>query len=68
MAKRTPPPDYEPQPSLPHDPEREGGQAYAKEVEDYTSGVARPPTEQVGDEADRRKSERGKTKQGKSVH
>jgi hypothetical protein len=53
-AKRTPPPGYEPQPSLPHDPEREGGQAYGKEVEDYTGGVASPPEVQVGPEADRR--------------
>jgi hypothetical protein len=53
-AKRTPPPDSEPQPSLPHDHDREGGQPYAKEVEDYDSGVASPPKEQVGREADHR--------------
>jgi len=40
MAKRTSPPASKPQPSLPHDRDREGGQPYAKEVEDYKSGVA----------------------------
>jgi hypothetical protein len=45
-AKRTPPPDDEPQPGLPHDPKLEG-QAYGKEVEDYTNGVASPPVEQL---------------------
>ena len=29
-----------------------GGRAYGKEVEDYTNGVARPLTEQVGKEAE----------------
>jgi hypothetical protein len=53
-AKRTPPPGYKAQPSLPHDREREGGQPYAKEVEDYESGVASPPTEQVGPGVDHR--------------
>jgi hypothetical protein len=48
MAKRTPPPASKPQPSLPHDRDREGGQPYAKEVEDYKSGVASTPTVQVG--------------------
>jgi hypothetical protein len=53
MAKRTPPPGFEPQPSLPHDHDREGGQPYAKEVEDYDHGVALPPEEQVARDADR---------------
>jgi hypothetical protein len=57
-AKRTPPPGYEPQPSLPHEPEREGGQPYAKEVGDYSGGVASPPKEQVGPEADRKTKKR----------
>jgi hypothetical protein len=48
MAKRTSPPASKPQPRLPHDRDREGGQPYAKEVEDYKSGVASPPTVQVG--------------------
>jgi hypothetical protein len=46
-AKRTPPPGYVPQSPLPHEPAREGGQAYGKEVEDYTIGVASPPEEQI---------------------
>jgi hypothetical protein len=53
MAKRTPPPASKPQPSLPHDPDREGGQPYTKEVEDYKHGVASPPEEQVAKEGDR---------------
>jgi hypothetical protein len=53
MAKRTPPPASKPQPSLPHDHNREGGQPYAKEVEDYKQGVASPPEEQVAKEGDR---------------
>jgi hypothetical protein len=52
-VKRTRPPGSKPQPGLPHDQKLEGGQAYGKEVEDYTNGVASPPTEQVGQEADR---------------
>ena len=51
MAKRTPAPASKPQPSLPHDYEREGGQPYAKEVEDYKHGVASAPEEQVAKEA-----------------
>ena len=51
MAKRTPPPGSQPQPSLPHDQDREGGQPYAKEVEDYAHGVAKPPEDQGGPEA-----------------
>jgi hypothetical protein len=46
-AKRPPPPDSEPQPTLPHDNDRESGQPYAKEVEDYGRGVATPPEEQT---------------------
>ena len=46
MTKRTPPPDSDPQPSLPHDNDRESGQPYAKEVEDYGRGVTSPPEEQ----------------------
>ena len=44
----------DPAPSLPHDRDREGRQPYAKEVEDYKHGVAAPPDEQVGQEANRR--------------
>jgi hypothetical protein len=47
MAKRNPPPGSEPQAGLAHEPEREGGQPYGKEVHDYSGGVAIPPTEQV---------------------
>jgi hypothetical protein len=47
-AKRTPPPGSQPQPSLPHDQDRESGQPYAKEVDDYQKGVASPPDEQGG--------------------
>ncbi len=48
MAKRTPRSDSEPQPSLPHDHDRENRQPYAKETEDYGRGVATPPEEQTG--------------------
>ncbi len=51
MVKRTPPPDSEPQPSLPHEHDREDRQPYAKEVEDYKHGVANPPEEQGGRDA-----------------
>jgi hypothetical protein len=54
MATRTPPPGSEPQPSLPHDNNREGGQPYAKEVEDYKQGVAKPPTDKGEREVDPR--------------
>jgi hypothetical protein len=47
-VKRTPPPGAEPQTGLPHDEDREGGQPYAKEVDDYQKGVASPPEDQVG--------------------
>jgi hypothetical protein len=53
MAKRAPPSASKPQPSLPHEHDREGGQPYAKEVEDYKHGVASPPEEQVAKERDR---------------
>ena len=42
------PPDAQPQPSLPHEEDREGGQPYGKEVDDYQRGVALPPEEQRG--------------------
>ena len=51
-VERTPPPNAKPQPSLPHNHDREGGQPYAKEVEDYGHGVAVPPEENVAREAD----------------
>jgi hypothetical protein len=51
MAKRVAPSESEPPPSLPHDHDREGGQPYAKEVDDYKGGVASPPREQRGREA-----------------
>ena len=54
MAKRVPPPGAQPPPSLPHDHDREGGQPYAKEVEDYKGGVASPPEEQRRREANPR--------------
>ena len=54
MVKRTPPPDSEPQPSLPHDDDREDRQPYAKEVEDYNRGVVNPPEDQSGRAANRR--------------
>jgi hypothetical protein len=50
MAKRTPPPESQPPPSLAHDQDRKGGQPYAKEVEDYAHGVAKPPKDQGGPE------------------
>jgi hypothetical protein len=48
-AKRVLPPGAQPPPSLPHDHDREGGQPYAKEVEDYKGGVASPPEESAGE-------------------
>ena len=54
MAKRTPPPGSEPQPSLPHDHDEKTDSRYAREVEDYKHGVANPPEEQGGHEANRR--------------
>lgn len=53
MAKRTPPPASKAQPSLPHDHDREGGQPYAKEVEDYKHGVTAPPEEPVANDGNR---------------
>jgi hypothetical protein len=46
--KRIPLPGSEPQPSLPHERDREGGLPYAKEVEDYKKGVVSPPEDQGG--------------------
>jgi hypothetical protein len=54
VAKRTPPPGAVPQPTLPHDRDRERGQPYATEVEDYSHGVAPPPVEQGAREANPR--------------
>lgn len=45
------PPRSEPETILSHDHDREGGQPYAKELEDYTHGVVRPPEVQAGQEA-----------------
>ena len=50
-AKRTPPPHSAPQPSLPHDDDREEQQPYAKEKEDYGRGVATPPQGRTGSAA-----------------
>jgi hypothetical protein len=46
---------------LPHDHHRDRGQPYATEVEDYSHGVAPPPAEQGGREANPRTT-RGRTK------
>jgi hypothetical protein len=54
MAKRTRPPGSEPQPSLPHENDREARQPYAREVEDYKHSVANPPEDGGGREANRR--------------
>ena len=61
MTKPTSVPRSRPQPSLPHDRDREDSQPYAKEVEDYKHGVATPPEEQGGREANRRTT-RARTK------
>ena len=45
MPKGTPPAGARPQPNLLHDHDRERGQPYATEVEDYSHGVAPPPAE-----------------------
>ena len=60
MPKRTLPPGAAPQPTLPHDRDRERGQPYATEVEDYSHGVAPPPAEQGGQANP--KTTRGRTK------
>jgi hypothetical protein len=60
MAKRASPPDSEPPPSLPHNPDREGGQPYAREVEDYQRGVANPPKEHGEQEGERERRKRQK--------
>jgi hypothetical protein len=59
MPKPASPPH--PQPSLPHDRDREGGQPYAKEVDDYKHGVVTPPEEQGGRETNPRTT-RARTK------
>jgi hypothetical protein len=51
MAKLPAPPRSRPQQNLPRDHDREGQQPYATEVEDYKQGVATPPEEQSGREA-----------------
>jgi hypothetical protein len=61
MPKRTPPPGARPQQSLPHERDRERGQPYATEVEDYSHGVAPPPAEQGGGPANP-KTTRGRRK------
>jgi hypothetical protein len=45
--------------NLPHDTDREKGQPYAKEIEDYSGGVAKPPKEQV-EKREERKTPRAK--------
>lgn len=49
--KPTSPPRSRSQPSLPRDHDREGGQPYATEVEDYKHGVTAPLEEQGRREA-----------------
>jgi hypothetical protein len=61
MSKPTSPPHSRPQPSLRQDQDREGRQPYATEVEDYQQGVATPPVEQLGREANSRTT-RARTK------
>jgi hypothetical protein len=60
MPNRTPPPGAPLQQSLTHDRDREQGQPYATEVEDYSHGVAPPPAEQCGQEASSRTRARAK--------
>jgi hypothetical protein len=40
--------------TLPHQVDREKGQPYAKENEDYSGGVAQPPKQQVGQREERK--------------
>jgi hypothetical protein len=40
--------------NLPHDTDREKGQPYAKEIEDHSGGVAKPPKEQAGEREERK--------------
>ena len=54
MPKPTSRPRSRPQPSVPRDHDREGRQPYATEVEDYQQGVATPPGEQGGRQANPR--------------
>jgi len=51
MRKPTPTPRFD---AAPHGYDREGRQAYAKELEDYAHGVAVPPEEQIGQGPNRR--------------
>jgi hypothetical protein len=60
MPNRTPPPGAPLQQSLTHDRDREQGQPYATEVEDYSHAVAPPPAEQRGREASSRTRARAK--------
>jgi hypothetical protein len=52
MRKPKEPSRLHPPASVPHDRDREGRQPYAKEVEDYSHGVAAPPGEQGRREAE----------------
>jgi hypothetical protein len=61
MTKQISPPRSRPQPSLPQDSDREEGQPYATEVEDYKRGVASPPEEQGGRQTNPR-TKRARTK------
>ena len=61
MPKRTLPPGAALQSTLPHDRDRERGQPYATEVEDYSHGVVPPPVEQGAREANPRTT-RGRIK------
>ena len=61
MPNRAPPPGARLQQSLPHDRDREQGQPYATEVEDYSHGGAPPPAEQGGGQANP-KTTRGRRK------
>jgi hypothetical protein len=61
MPKPISPLRSRPQPSSQQDRDRESGQPYATEVEDYKKGVATPPEEQGGREANP-KTPRARTK------
>ena len=61
MPQPTSSPRSRPQPSVPHNHDREGRQPYPTEVEDYQQGEATPPGEQGRPEANPRTT-RARTK------
>jgi hypothetical protein len=54
MSRYRQPASQDPEKNLPHEGDREKGQPYARETEEYSGkGVVRPPKEQVGKREER---------------